>query len=70
MILDETNVSAVARRLRQAKRVLWITGAGVSADSGLPTYRGIGGLYEDSNTVDGMSIETALSGETSTPIDG
>lgn len=51
----------VVDQLRQAERVLIITGAGVSADSGLPTYRGVGGLYND-QTEDGLSIEAALSG--------
>ena len=45
-----------------SKRVLFITGAGLSADSGLPTYRGIGGLYNRGTTEDGMAIEEALSG--------
>ena len=40
----------IALRLRHARRVLFVTGAGVSADSGLPTYRGLGGLYEDAIT--------------------
>jgi len=53
----------VIKRLQQAKRVLFITGAGISADSGLPTYRGIGGLYNDQHTDEGMPIEVALSGE-------
>jgi NAD-dependent deacetylase len=54
-----------ASELRHAKRVLAITGAGISADSGLPTYRGIGGLYSDGKeTEDGMTIEEALSGDT------
>ena len=48
--------------LRAAHRVLIITGAGISADSGLPTYRGIGGLYESDLTDDGIAIEDALSG--------
>ena len=52
----------VAERLRDARRVLWITGAGISADSGLPTYRGIGGLYDSDGTEDGVPIEVALSG--------
>lgn len=53
----------IARELRHAKRVLAITGAGISADSGLPTYRGVGGLYSDGKlTADGMKIEEALSG--------
>src|ERR1700741_4368032 len=51
----------VAGELRRARRVLVITGAGISADSGLPTYRGIGGLYEADVTGDGLAIEGAFS---------
>ncbi len=50
--------------LARARRVLFITGAGISADSGLPTYRGIGGLYEGTATAEGLPIEVALSGRT------
>jgi NAD-dependent deacetylase len=57
-----TELKAVAAELRSARRVLAITGAGISADSGLPTYRGIGGLYESDLTEDRMPIEQALSG--------
>src|SRR5262249_9188202 len=32
--------------LRQARRVAVLTGAGVSAESGVPTFRGAGGLWE------------------------
>lgn len=53
----------VIDRLKTAKHVLVITGAGISADSGLPTYRGIGGLYNDQHTEEGMPIEVALSAE-------
>jgi len=56
----------VATLLARARSVLFVTGAGISADSGLPTYRGIGGLYEDAGTEDGIPIEDALSGETMT----
>jgi NAD-dependent deacetylase len=42
--------------------VIFITGAGLSADSGLPTYRGVGGLYEGKLTDIGLPIEQALSG--------
>lgn len=31
--------------LSQAKRVVVLTGAGVSAESGIPTFRGEGGLW-------------------------
>lgn len=41
--------------------MLFITGAGVSAESGIPTYRGIGGLYNVDTTEDGVPIEEALS---------
>ena len=63
MMQADTVVDGVARLLVQARRVLFITGAGVSVDSGLPTYRGIGGLYHDRLTAEGLTIEEALSGE-------
>lgn len=56
-------LDAVAGHLARARRVLFITGAGISADSGLPTYRGVGGLYDGEDTEDGLPIEAALSGE-------
>ncbi len=55
-------VEQLAERLRVSDSVLFVTGAGISADSGLPTYRGIGGLYEDRDTEEGVPIEVALSG--------
>jgi NAD-dependent deacetylase len=59
----ETMFHEIADKLRSSQRVLFITGAGVSADSGLPTYRGVGGLYNGGETEDGLAIEDALSGE-------
>ena len=38
-------VAALAARLRQAGRLTVLTGAGVSAASGVPTFRGAGGLW-------------------------
>jgi NAD-dependent deacetylase len=38
--------SALAARLRAAERVCVITGAGVSAASGIPTFRGAAGLWK------------------------
>jgi NAD-dependent deacetylase len=55
-------IAAAGRLLSTAQRILFITGAGLSADSGLPTYRGVGGLYEDAHTDIGLPIEQALSG--------
>ena len=58
----KTVYADIADKLQGAQRVLFITGAGISADSGLPTYRGVGGLYNESTTDEGISIEEALSG--------
>lgn len=62
--VDSEALGAVRKLLHDARRVLFVTGAGMSADSGLPTYRGIGGLYENNQTMEGMSIEEAIGGET------
>lgn len=53
-------IERIARALQRAERILIISGAGLSADSGLPTYRGLGGLYNGS-TAEGLPIEVALS---------
>lgn len=62
MTAPDPAIAAAARILAGARSALFITGAGISADSGLPTYRGIGGLYDDADTDDGIPIEVALSG--------
>jgi NAD-dependent deacetylase len=59
---DPKDVADIASALKKARNVLVITGAGMSAESGLPTYRGLGGLYEDASTDEGIEIEDALSG--------
>lgn len=59
---EERSLALAAVEMIRARRVLVITGAGMSADSGLPTYRGFGGLYDRDVTEDGMPIEEALSG--------
>jgi NAD-dependent deacetylase len=38
-------VDALATRMREAARITILTGAGVSAASGVPTFRGAGGLW-------------------------
>ncbi|RME92073.1 MAG: NAD-dependent protein deacylase [Candidatus Hydrogenedentota bacterium] len=55
-------VEEIAHHLQNAGRLLFITGAGISAESGLPTYRGIGGLYEGNLTEMNLPIEEVLSG--------
>lgn len=60
---DARGVARAVQKLRKARRVLAVTGAGISADSGLPTYRGVGGLYgSDRLTPAGLSIEEVISG--------
>ena len=61
--MQDAQITQIARSLNGSRSVLFVTGAGISADSGLPTYRGIGGLYEQSETDEGIPIEAALSGE-------
>lgn len=56
-------ITRVAAMLRGCRRILFITGAGVSADSGLPTYRGFGGLYQDRITDEGLPIESVIAGQ-------
>lgn len=55
-------IDRVVDLLRPNQRLLFVTGAGLSADSGLPTYRGVGGLYEGRTTPEGWAIEEVLSG--------
>jgi NAD-dependent deacetylase len=52
----------LVERLRDVRSVGAITGAGVSRGSGLPTYRGKGGIYDDPDEGD-RTVE-ALSGPT------
>lgn len=61
--IDPAVLDRVSAAFARARSALFITGAGISADSGLPTYRGIGGLYEDAGTEEGLPIEEVLSGE-------
>jgi len=56
-------VDAVGVLLSQARSALFITGPGVSMDSGLVMYRGIPGLLRQ-KPEDGRLFETALSVET------
>lgn len=59
----QQKIDHVVDVMRHARRLLIITGAGISADSGLPTYRGIGGLYNEQLTEENIPIEVALSGD-------
>ena len=61
----ETPIRAVTARLRDARRVTVLTGAGVSAASGVPTFRGADGLWRryqaaDLATPDAFARDPAL----------
>jgi NAD-dependent deacetylase len=43
----DDGIQELARRLRQRPRITVMTGAGVSAASGIPTFRGPGGLWRN-----------------------
>ncbi len=59
----DTRLDVAAALLREARSALFITGAGVSAESGLPTYRGPAGLYTGRHPEEGVPIEVVMSGE-------
>ena len=59
---ENSTIDTIVGILHKSRSILFITGAGVSAESGIPTYRGVGGLYNIDATEDGVPIEEALSG--------
>jgi NAD-dependent deacetylase len=48
----EHGLDLLAERLKRARRVTVLTGAGVSAASGVPTFRGAGGLWRNFRSED------------------
>lgn len=54
------NVDRAAELLRGARHGLALTGAGVSAESGIPTFRGEGGLWTQYDPVKVASIDSFL----------
>ena len=55
------SIEACRQIIREAKRIVFFGGAGVSTDSGIPDFRGNGGLYGE-ETYFGERPETILSG--------
>lgn len=56
-------IDRIAKMLATSRSVLFVTGAGISVDSGLPTYRGSGSVFNLDCTEDGLCVERALSGD-------
>jgi len=57
-------VDRAAELLRRSQRTIALTGAGISAESGIPTFRGEGGLWTKYDPVKVSSIDTFLSNPT------
>src|SRR5947209_8123137 len=53
--VEVTQMDKAIKLLRKAKRVAVLTGAGISAESGLATFRGAGGLWEGQRVEDGAT---------------
>eukprot|EP00755_Sulcionema_specki_P035026 Sspe_Gene.104110::Locus_79995_Transcript_1_1_Confidence_1.000_Length_1407::g.104110::m.104110/K11415/SIRT5, SIR2L5; NAD-dependent deacetylase sirtuin 5 len=54
---QEEVISAFQEKLRASRKVTILTGAGVSAESGIPTFRGEGGLWRKYNAMDLVTPE-------------
>ena len=55
-----TATKRAAELLRESRHAVALTGAGVSAESGIPTFRGEGGLWRTYDPVKVSSIDTFL----------
>lgn len=55
--MDADTLAGLRERIRNSKRVCAFTGAGISAESGIPTFRDAGGLWENYNVEDLVTPE-------------
>lgn len=62
-MVDTDTLEQVADLLARSQRTLFITGAGISVASGLPTYRGSTGVYQGGVNEEGLPYELVLSGD-------
>lgn len=44
-VRQSSDVAQFRQKLKSAKEVVFLSGAGISAESGIPTFRGAGGLW-------------------------
>jgi NAD-dependent deacetylase len=56
-------IGQIVALLAESQSVLFVTGAGISVDSGLPTFRDRNGFYRACADEDGIPVERALSGD-------
>lgn len=50
--MDQTKIATAARWIAHAKHILVFCGSGLSAESGVPTFRGPNGLYDDAEILE------------------
>jgi NAD-dependent deacetylase len=55
--MDDKDLDAVVETLRTARKLFFITGAGISAESGIPTFRGKEGYWRQHNPMELASPE-------------
>lgn len=58
----DDQIETLREALRKAERVTVLTGAGISAESGVPTFRGADGLWGSHNVVD-LATPEAFAGD-------
>ncbi len=58
--MDKDLLKRTAQAIRQAKRCVALTGAGISVESGIPDFRGAGGLWEKYDPREYATIESFL----------
>lgn len=54
-MVSPADLESFSAHLRSSRRILALLGAGLSASSGLPTFRGVGGLWRNH---DAMTLAT------------
>lgn len=59
-VIPEAELRSFAQHLKKSKRIIALLGAGLSAASGLPTFRGAGGLWRHHGAVDLASEEAFI----------
>ena len=60
------DMEAFRKVFQQTRRVVILTGAGVSAESGVPTFRGAGGLWRTFNATTSTTQSTTTTEPTTT----
>lgn len=55
--MDQTKIATAARWIARAEHILVFCGSGLSAESGVPTFRGQNGLYDDAEILEYVHVD-------------